>query len=261
MQTFILNLRKEKFQSLALREAMTYAFDFEWLKKHIFYNAYKRTESYFANSDFGYKNFHLPSSNGDGFNRENLLKARQILDSAGYKIIDEKLIDPKTGKTVEVEFLIDAENFEMIIAPFLKNLRKLGIDAKLRFIEENQYQTRVNNFDYDVIVAVFGSGLIPGDELFSFFHSSQKNIKGSNNLSGLDDKLVDDLVTKISHAKTKNELKILCQKLDKHLLENFYTIPQWHNNTYRILYRDIFAMPKITPKYSLATDTWWSKIN
>jgi microcin C transport system substrate-binding protein len=221
MQTFVMNLRREKFQNLALRQAFTYAFDFEWLRDHIFYGAYKRTESYFANSDFAFKDFHLPKSSGDGFNRENLLQAKKILDEAGYKIIDGILRDPKTNEKISIEFLINSESFEMIVAPFVKNLRKLGIDAKMRFVEENQYQTRVNNFDFDVIVAVFGQSLIPGDELFSYFHSSQKNIKGSRNLAGLDDKIIDELVEKITRAKNKEELKNLCQKLDQRMLENY----------------------------------------
>jgi microcin C transport system substrate-binding protein len=259
MQTFAMNLRREKFQSLALRKAITLAFDFEWLRNHIFYGSYKRTESYFANSDFGYKKFNLPKSNGDGFNRKNLLEAKAILDKAGYKIIDQTLVDGKNGEKITVEILIDSKAFEMVVAPFVKNLRKLGIDAKMRFVEENQYQTRVNNFDFDVIVAMFGQALIPGDELFSYFHSSQKNIKGGRNLIGLDDKIIDDLVEKISGAKTKIDLENLCQKLDQRMLENYYTTPQWHSNTYRILYRNIFAMPNQQPKYSLATDTWWLK--
>ena len=259
MQTFVLNLRREKFQNIALRQALTYAFEFEWLKNHIFYGAYKRTESYFANSEFGSKNVYLPQSNGDGFNRENLLKAREILLKAGYKFLDGKLIDPKTGEKITIEFLIDQASFEMIIAPFVKNLRKLGIEAKVRLVEENQYQTRVNDFDFYFITAVFGQSTIPGDELFAYFHSSQKDIKGSRNLSGLDDKIIDDLVKKILHAKSKNELKNLTQKLDLRLLTNHYTIPQWHNNSYRILYRDIFEFPKIKPKYSLAVDSWWVK--
>ena len=259
MQSFVMNLRREKFQNLALRQAFTCAFDFEWLRDHIFYGAYKRTESYFANSDFAFKDFHLPKSSGDGFNRENLLQAKKILDEAGYKIIDGILRDPKTGEKISIEFLINSESFEMIVAPFVKNLRKLGIDAKMRFVEENQYQTRMNNFDFDIAVAVFGQGLIPGNELFSYWHSSQKGIKGSQNISGLDDKEIDKLVEKIAQAKSKKELIELCEKFDRRMLENYYTILQWHNNSYRILYRDIFEMPKITPKYSLAVDSWWVK--
>ena len=162
---------------------------------------------------------------------------------------------------MQIEFLIDSESFEMIVAPFVKNLRKLGIDAKTRFVEENQYQTRTNNYDFDIVVGMFGQALIPGDELFAYFHSSQKDIKGGRNLAGLNDGEVDKLVEKISRVKiglqAKRELKNLCQKLDQRMLENYYTAPQRHNNTYRILYRNIFAMPKNPPKYSLAVDTWW----
>ena len=257
MQGFAFNLRRGKFQNLELRKALTYAFDFEWLRDHIFYKSYKRTNSYFSNSVFAYEGFKLPESKSDGFNRDNLIKAKKILDAAGYKVIDQKLIDPKTGKQLEIEFLINSEAFQMIIAPFIKNLTKLGIKSKMRFVEENQYQVRMNSFDFDIIVAVFGQSLIPGNELFSYWHSSQKNIKGALNIAGLDNKAVDELVEKISKAQGKKELLILCKKFDKIMLENYYIIPQWHNNTYRILYRNIFAMPSVTPKYSLALDSWW----
>ena len=257
-QVFALNLRREKFQNLALRKALTYAFDFQWLNKHIFYSAYTRTESYFANSQFAYK-FELPKSAGDGFNRENLLKARQILLDAGYKITNNKLIDPANSQVVKIEFLIDSKAFEMVVAPFIQHLKKLGIDAKMRFVEENQYQTRINNFDFDAIIAVFPQNLVPSDELFSYWHSSQVDIKGGRNLSGLKDEVVDKLVEEISKTTDEEKLKNLCQKLDKRLLEGYYTILQWHNNSYRVLYRDIFAMPKNQPKYSLAFDSWYLK--
>lgn len=258
IQSFVFNLRKEKFHDINLRKAMTYAFDFEWLKKHIFYNSYERTESFFENSQFSYKGFDLPKSDYSGFNRKNLIIAKNILEDAGYKIIDGWLYD-KNGKKIEVEFLIAQQSFEMVIAPFVRNLRKLGIDAKTRFVEENQYETRVNNFDYDIIVAVFSQSLIPGDELFAYFHSTQVNIKGSKNFIGLHDEKIDELVEKISQTKSRKTLIDLCQKLDKNLLENYYAILQWNNNSYRILYRDIFEMPKIKPKYSLAIDSWWIK--
>jgi microcin C transport system substrate-binding protein len=259
IQAFVLNLRKEKFQNLALRKAMNYAFEFEWLRKNIFYGSYMRTSSYFENSEFSSGLNLLPASDGDGFNRKNLILAKEILENAGYKIVNQKLIDPKSQKPVEVEFLTDSKAFEMVIMPFIKNLKKLGINAKLRLIEENQYQTRVNNFDFDVIVAVFGQSQIPGNELFSYFHSSQKDVKGSRNLMGLANKKIDNLVEKIIKTKDKKQLINLCKKLDEELLTNYYAILQWHNNSYRILYRDIFAFPKNKAKYSLALDSWWIK--
>jgi microcin C transport system substrate-binding protein len=260
-QAFIFNLRKPYFQNIALRMAITQVFDFEWLRERIFYGSYVRNQSYFTNSEYGITDFRLPKSKGDGFNRENIIIAQNVLAKAGYKIIDNKLIDPQNKLPLEIEFLIDQKAFEMVIAPFIKNLKKLGISAKMRFVDENQFQTRVNNFDYDIIVGVIPQSIVPGSELFATFHSSQKNIKGSANLLGLNDKYVDDLVEKMSKAKTKSELKILTKKLDSHLLNNYYTIPQWYNNKHRILYRNIFDFPQKSPKYSLAIDSWWYKNN
>ena len=258
-QVFILNLRKNQFQNFALRKAITQVFDFEWLRDHIFYGSYKRNESYFTNSEFAFTNFKLPKTTGDGINRQNIIIAQKILADAGYQIIDQKLIDPMTKKAVSIEFMIDQKAFEMVVAPYLKNLKKLGIDAKMRFVEENQFQTRINNFDFEVMVGVYPQNIIPGSELYGYFHSSQKDIKGSRNLAGLDDKYVDELVEKISSAQTKDQLKYFCKKLDKYLLENYFAILQWHNNKHRVLYRDIFEFPKTSPKYSLAIDSWWLK--
>ena len=288
MQAFVFNLRKEKFQNRKLREAISYAFDFEWAKAKIFYNSYKRTSSYFSNSEFSssglpnqseleilkpFKNqvpgqipeeiftteFTLPKTDGSGYSRDNLLKAKAILEEQGYVIKDQKLIDPKTQKQLEIEFLIDNKSFQMVIAPMIRNLTKLGIKAKTRMVDDNQYQVRINNFDYDVIVTVFGQGLIPGNEQFSYWHSSTKNTVGGNNLAGVDNKVVDYLIEKIINAKSKEEILAATKSLDRVLLWNFYTIPQWHNNTYRILYKNKFEMPKITPKYGIGLDSWWIK--
>jgi microcin C transport system substrate-binding protein len=284
MQAFVFNLRKEKFQNLDLRQAIALAFDFEWAKEKIFYGSYERTNSFFSNSEFGsqgfpsederkilnkFKNqipsqifqqqFELPKTNGSGFSRDNLLQAQSLLAKAGYVINDQKLIDPKTNQPVEFEFLINSKAFQMVIAPMIGNLATLGIKAKTRLVDENQYQNRLKNYDYDMIVNVFGSGMVPGDEQFSYWHSSQKNVVGGNNLVGANDEAIDYLVERISKSKNKTQLQTLTKCLDRILLWNFYVIPQWHNQTYRILYTNKFAMPKHSPKYSLALDSWWTK--
>lgn len=255
MQAFVLNLRREKFQNLGLRRALNYAFDFLWLQQHIFYGSYQKTTSFFANSNFGYRDFFLPNGSTDGFNRQNLLQAQEILQKSGYKVVNNQLLDTNLQPVV-IEFLIDSKAFEMVVASFANNLKKLGIATKIKFVEENQYQQMLNNFNFDVVVGVFPQSATPGAELYGYFHSSQSNIKGGRNLLGLQDNLVDDLVEKIAISTNKTELINLCQKLDKYLLENYLVVPHWHNNTYRILYRNVFAMPKIKPKYSLGIDTW-----
>ena len=255
MQAFVLNLRREKFQNLGLRRALNYAFDFLWLQQHIFYGSYQKTTSFFANSNFGYRDFFLPNGSTDGFNRQNLLQAQEILQKSGYKVVNNQLLDTNLQPVV-IEFLIDSKAFEMVVASFANNLKKLGIATKIKFVEENQYQQMLNNFNFDVVVGVFPQSTTPGAELYGYFHSSQSKIKGGRNLLGLQDHLVDDLVEKIAISTNKTELINLCQKLDKYLLENYFVIPHWHNNTYRILYRNVFVMPKIKPKYSLGIDTW-----
>ncbi len=255
MQAFVFNLRKPKFQDIALRKALNYAFDFLWLQQHIFYGSYQKTTSFFANSNFGYQNFFLPTGSKDGFNRQNLLLAQQILENAGYKVLDNQLFD-QNQQPVSIEFLIDSKAFEMVVASFAHNLKKLGIQTKIKFAEENQYQQMLNNFNFDIVVGVFPQNTLPGAELYSYFHSSQSNIKGGRNLLGLQDKKIDNLVEKIAVATNKNHIQQLCQQLDKYLLENYFVVPHWHNNTYRILYRNIFSMPKNKPKYSLGLDTW-----
>ncbi len=259
MQTFVLNLRKEKFQDKNLRKAMTYAFNFNWIRKHIFYGSYKRTNSYFANSEFSYDNFSLPEFDENDFGRQNLLKAKKILDESGYKVKNGQLISPITKKPVEFEFMIASKAFEMIIAPFIDNLKKLGIKATMKLTEENQYLLKLRNFDYDIIVAVFPPASVPGSNLKHYWHSSQVDIMGSQNYSGLKNTQIDQLIEKITKAKTKHQLIVLCKKFDKIMLENYYTIPQWYLGSYRVLYQNKFAMPTIQPKYSIGFDTWWLK--
>ena len=288
MQAFILNLRKEKFQNKALRKALNYAFDFEWAKEKIFYGSYKRTNSFFVNTEFASHDlpqgselkiltklkenfphdvpdelfkeiYQNPRTDASGYSRQNLLKAKEILEQSGYYIKNGKLIDPKTQKTVEIEFLIASKAFLMVIAPMKKNLAKIGIKSKIRLVDENQYKIRINEFDYDIIVSVFGQGLIPGNEQYAYWHSSLKDIQGSRNISGVKNEAVDYLLHKIINAKTKTDLKSYTKALDRILLWNFYVIPQWYNNKYRILYKNKFNTPKINPPYSIAIDSWWSK--
>jgi microcin C transport system substrate-binding protein len=285
MQAFVFNLRKKKFQNRHLREAITLAFDFPWVREKIFYGSYIRTNSYFANSKFASSNlpsrkelrilnkfknqipkevfekeFKLPTQkNSNGYNRESLLKAKNILKKTGFVVKDNKLIDPKTKLAVDIEFLIGSKSFQMVVAPMIKNLERLGIYATIRLVEQNQYQTRLKNYDYDISINVFGNKMIPGNEHFSYWHSSQKDVIGGNNMAGVDNKVIDYLVTKISNAKNEENLKTLTKSLDRVLLWNFYTIPQWHNDSYRILYYNKFSMPKNNPPYSLNLDAWWSK--
>jgi microcin C transport system substrate-binding protein len=246
------------------------------------YSAYTRSNSYFSNSELAatglpskeelavlapYKDqlpselftkpFTLPVTDGTGNNRDNLHKALALLKQAGYKIDNGKLIDLATGKPFTFEILLDDEAFIRIINPFIQNLKKLGIEATIRRIDDQQYIERLNKFDFDMIVDVFGSSLSPGNEQRSMWYSTQADIEGSGNLIGVKNKVVDSLVEAVINAPDREQLVTRTKALDRVLLWNYYVIPHWHYPYYRIAYWNKFARPAITPKYDLGFSTWW----
>ncbi len=282
MQAFVFNMRRPLFQDRRVREALNYAFDFDWANKNVAFGAYERTQSYFDNSELAAKGlpsadelkileayrgkvpdelftqaFHLPTTDGSGDNRDNLNKAAALLHEAGWTLKDGKLVNT-AGQPFTFE-IIDAEPmFERWIQPFIRNLERLGITVTFRIIDLSQYQNRMNNFDFDVTISVFGEGLSPGNEQMDYWSSEMANTKGSRNLIGVSDPVVDDLLNKLIHAKTREDLVTVTHALDRVLLWQYYVIPQWHIGAFRIAYWDMFGQPKIAPKYGLENvDGWW----
>jgi microcin C transport system substrate-binding protein len=282
MQAFILNTRRPLFQDRRVREALGYAFDFEWSNKSFAYGAYKRTLSFFENSELAAKGtpsseerellepyrgkvpddvfskeFVLPRTVGSGDNRHNLRIAADLLQATGWTMKDGVLTDAK-GKPFTFEILESQPMFERWVQPFVRNLERLGIKATFRVADTSQFQNRMDTFDYDMTIGVFGQSLSPGNEQYDYWGSSKADIKGSRNLIGVRDAVVDDLLDKLVHARNREDLITACRALDRVLLWQYYVIPHWYIGTYRIAYWDKFGQPKITPKYGLAVvDSWW----
>lgn len=285
MQCFVFNIRKEKFQNRLFREAMSYAYDFEWANEQLFYGAYTRNRSFFGNSVYEEKGvpstaelklldpfrkelpqevftkeYDPPKTDGSGLDRKNLIKARDLLKQAGYFLRNMKLIDPKTNQPVTIEFLLVSPSFERVVAPYIKNLKKLGIDAHIRTVDSSQYIKRMENFDFDMAINWFTESAAPGNEQIDYWHSSKADVPGSKNIIGIKNPAVDAMVEKIITANTKPDLVAATRALDRILSWNFYVIPQWHSRTYRLIYWNKFKRPKITPPYSNGfIDTWWVK--
>ncbi len=282
MQGFVFNMRRPLFQDRRVREALNYAFDFEWSNKNFAYNAYKRTASYFENSELAAKGlpspeevkllepyrgklpeelfakaFNLPKTDGSGDNRDNLKKAADLLREAGWVMKNGVLTDAQ-GKPFTFEIIVTEPMFDRWTQPYLRNLERLGIHATFRMIDTSQYQNRMDSFDYDMTISVFSQSLSPGNEQFDTWGSEKADIKGSRNLIGVRDPVVDALLEKLVHAESREELITICHALDRVLLWQYYVIPHWHIGTYRVAYWDKFGQPDIAPKYGLAmADTWW----
>jgi len=282
MQAFAFNIRKDIFQNKKVREALSYAFDFEWTNESLFYGAYKRTNSFFENSELAsselpigkelkllseYKDdlptevfnmeFNPPITDGSGFIRKELSKATSLLREAGWELNGSKLINTNSGEKFKFEILLVSPAFERIVLPFKDNLEKLGISVNVRIIDSAQYQQRIETFDFDMVVSSIRQSLSPGNEQRNFWGSDAADTNGSRNIMGIKNPVIDSLIEKVISAKDREDLIITTKALDRVLLWNHYVIPQWHISSYRTLYWDIFDKPKIRPKYSLGTGTWW----
>jgi microcin C transport system substrate-binding protein len=281
-QGWFFNTRLEKFKDRRLREAFIYAFDFEWTNKTIMYGSYERTHSVFQNSDmmavgkpagdeaallepfrgqvpdevFG-EPFVPPVSDGSGQDRNLLRRATSLLQEAGYLIKGGKRISPK-GEAIKAEFLIDEPSFQPHHATLIKNLATLGIQANLRIVDPVQYRRRVDDFDFDLIVQRFGFSTTPGDSLRSYFSSQAAALKGSQNLAGIADPVIDELIERIIAADTRSGLVTACKALDRVIRSGRYWIPHWYKPSHWLAFWNVFGRPARKPRFGRGIpETWW----
>jgi microcin C transport system substrate-binding protein len=282
MQGYVYNTRRSIFQDRRVRQALGYAFDFEWTNKTLFYGAYRRTKSYFSNSELASHGlpdpeeltilapfrgqvpdevfttaYRPPTTDGRGDIRNNLLTALSLLKEAGWIVKDLHLVNARTGEPMQFEILLADPSFERITLPFTKNLERLGIVARVRTVDTAQYQSRLDNFDFDMTVGVWPESLSPGNEQVDNWTSVRANAPGSRNLAGIRDPVVDQLVALVIAAPDRPSLISRSHALDRVLLWGQYVIPHWHLQDFRIAYWDKFDRPRISPPYALGFDTWW----
>jgi microcin C transport system substrate-binding protein len=286
MQGFAFNTRRSFFADPLVREALAYAFDFEWTNRSLFYGQYARTTSYFSNSELAARGipgpeelavlepyrgrlpeevftagYAPPATDGSGRIRGNLGRAMKLLKRAGWRMEGGRLVRADTGEAFDFEILLNSPTWERIALPFRKNLQRLGIEAKVRTVDAAQYQKRVEEFDFDMIVDVFGQSLSPGNEQRDFWSSAAAAEPGSRNTIGIEDPVVDELVDLVIAAPDRRSLIARTRALDRVLLWGHYIIPHWHIRSYRVAYWDIFGRPEVVPRYSLGFDSWWVDAN
>lgn len=283
MQGFVFNLRKPMFQDVRVRKALSLLLDYEWTNKQLFNGAYTRTSSYFENSDMAATQpatpdelkileplrgkipeqaftevFKNPVSDGSGMIREQQRQAYKLLQEAGWKIVDDKMVDAQ-GKPVVIEFLLAQTEFERVLLPFKRNLADLGIELTLRRVEVPQYINRLRSRDFDMIVSGFPQSSSPGNEQREFWTSGAADNPGSRNFIGLRDPAIDQLVEQLINADSRQSLINHARALDRVLQWGYYVIPNWHIKTWRVAYWNHIGHPKVSPKYDVGIDTWWIK--
>ena len=287
IQFFAFNTRKNKFKQPKVRQAIGLAFNFPWANKNLFFGEYKRLYSYFANTRFAAT--HIPYGiekeilqnlenplpeeiltkpieelfrNDELSDRENLKIATSLLKEAGYDFINEKMCNLETGEPLEFEIVINSANgnaFTRVLLPFIENLRKIGITAKTRILETNTYKNKLDKFDFDIIVGGYRGLHLPGNEQKDLWGSQSANIESSNNIIGIENPLIDELIQKIIETEDNLLYTAYVKALDRVLLFNHYTIFNWYSDADRIAYWDKFDFPKNNLDTGVNIYTWWLK--
>ena len=282
---FIPNLRRDKFKDPRVRKALNYAFDFEDLNKTIFFDQYKRIDSFFYGSELASSGlpegrvleileevrdqvpadvFTAPYTNpvnGDPQKvRQNLREAVKLFREAGYEIRDGRMVDAETGEPFTFEILLNGPIIERVALPFTESLKKIGVDATVRSIDAAQFANRQRSRDFDMIYTGWAQSLSPGNEQFEYWGSAAADREGSANYAGIADPAVDQLIEKIVFAADRDELVAATEALDRVLLANQFVVPSYTSRVARVAYSDKLAFPEPLPEYRIGFPTiWWSK--
>lgn len=281
MQGFVMNTRRPEFADPRVREALSWAFDFEWMNRTLFFSAYQRTKSYFANSDLASSGLpeggdlvlldpyrkelppalftqplRLPVTDGSGDNRPELLKALKLLEEAGWHVKDDQLVDA-AGQSFRFTILLDEAAFERVALPYVQDLKRLGITVNVRLVDPATYQRLLNDFDFDMTVIVIPESESPGNEQADYWSCAASRTPGSDNLAGVCSKVVDALIRKIIAAPDRAALGTAVHALDRVLLWGWYVVPQWHYDYFNLAYWNKFSRPSVLIRNGFVLDTWW----
>jgi len=281
-QGWFVNTRREKFKDPKVRQALGYAFDFEWSNRNLFYGLYDRTQSFFENSEMKAEGLPSPAelallepfrdqlpdavfgepvvppvSDGSGNDRSLLRKASELFKEAGYTRKGSDLIGPD-GKVLEIEFLNNTQAFERITNPMIKNLERLGVKATLRIVDPAQYQSRMNDFDFDIASQRVSTSTTLSDSIREIWGSKAAAIPGTYNIAGISSPAVDTLIDKVIAAQSREEMNTAARALDRVLRAGYYWIPQWYKNVHTVAMWDVYGYPEETPRYFFPIeDLWW----
>ncbi len=282
-QSFVFNLRRDKFQDKRVRQAIGMMFNFEWSNKTLFYGIYERIDSFWENSYLKAEGaptkgelaflrpladklpkgvldgpvVMAPASSERQLDRKNLRRASAMLDEAGWPVGDDGMRRNTTGETLQVEILNDSQAFDRVINPYIENLRALGVDAVHTRIDNAQMTERERSFNFDMVVGNFRTALTPGSELEQYFGSESAEFSIFN-LAGFGSEVVDSLIDSVTAAEDRATLDDAIRALDRVLRAEVFWVPQWFKNTHTVAYYDMYRYPENLPPYALGTlDFWW----
>ena len=273
MQGFVFNLRRPLFQNRDVRYALSLALDFAWMNASLFYSQYTANASFFDNSELAAKGLPSPAElallepwraqlppavftepmEGLGTHytdlRQRLRAAQQLLKRAGWEVQNGVLTETATGQPMRFTITLDQADFQRIVEPYMAHLKKLGVQATMKVVDDSVYERLLRTYDFDMVVAVFAQTQSPGNEQRDFWHSEVADQEGSGNVIGIKHPAVDTLVDAIITANTREELVTAVHALDRVLWHEHYVVPHWFIDRHRLAYWNKFSYPQTLPLY------------
>jgi len=282
LQGWAMNTRRKVFADPRVRNALGLVYDFEWANKNLFYGSYVRTESYFDNSDLSSsgtlpsadelkllepfrqelppelftEKFTLPVTDGSGNNREQSIEALKLMAQAGWHVKDRKLVDAN-GEQMTFTILLDDPSYERVALPYVDDIKRLGIDVRVRTVDPAQYQHVTDDFDFDMTMFIYSESEVPGNELRDYFSCASAKAQGSANMPGVCDPAVDAMIEKVVTAQDRPTLLTAAHALDRILLWRWYMVPNYSNQKFRVAWWNRFGYPDKPIREGFNFDTWW----
>lgn len=257
---FIFNTRKEPFKDIRVRQALNLLFDFEWVNQNLYHGLYKRINSYYPNTELASPDTSPPVENVTaGQKRDNMRKADALLKDAGWVIQNGVRVNEATGKPLTFEIMLDDPSNEKIALSFVRSLKRMGINPRVRVLDSAAFLGRLNEYDFDMTLYFWMSTLSPGTEQYLYWSCEAAQTPSRWNYAGICDKNIDLLSQSIASAKTREDLVAKVQALDTALMAGSYMIPLYYNPQDYVAYREPLARPDTTPLYGTVLETWWMK--
>ena len=280
LKAFVLNTRRDALKNIKLRQALDLAFDFEWTNKILYGDIYRRTHSYFGNTPLSSAGqpasdaeltllskspispeklsagYVAPESDGSGRDRALRQQAVTLLEEAGYTMTGNRLTDAR-GKPVELEVLVQKRDDERLALSWRRMLARLGITLNVRLVDSSQYQRRLQNFDFDIIIYNFYASLSPGNEQAYYWGSAAADTPGSRNYAGIKDEGLDAAINALTQAVSPEDFQTAARALDRALMSGHYFVPLFHNPNQWVAHWHYVEHPFEHAAYGARLETWW----
>src|SRR5215212_7074018 len=281
----VFNTRRPMFADVRVRQALTQLFDFEWINHNYFFGLYGRSPSYFAGSElsaygraadgrerellrpFGSYissdildgSYRLPVTDGSGRDRATLRNALSLLSQAGYDLEGTLLRHRSSKAPLTFEILVSTRDQERIALAYMRDLKRVGIEASVRAVDAVQFDQRKLGFDFDMIQNRWDQSLSPGNEQSFYWGSEAAGIQGTRNYMGARDPAIDAMIAAMLDARDHPVFVSAVRALDRTLMSGFYTIPVFSVQEQWIARWNVIQKPNASALTGYLPETWWRR--